>query len=271
MYILNGKFVEKKTASIPLCDHGLLYGDGIYETLRTVNGSIWLFADHMKRFRRSADATGLEIPYTNNQLKSLIEKLILKNRYQESRIRITLTRGCNDFDFASCKNPTLIIEAKKLKTPKKNLYKKGATAITYKITRPAPHIKSTSMLPSILAYRQAKNQNVFEALLVNEKEFITEASMSNFFAIKNQILYTPKENILHGTVRNYLIKLLKTRFEIKFLPISHKELYDCDELFITSTIKGVVPLVKVDNRNISDGNVGFKTREIMQIFANSLT
>lgn len=253
-----------------LCDHGLLYGDGVYETLRTINGDVWLFSEHITRLRKSAGSMGIEIPYTDNDLKSLTERLIHKNGHKESRIRITVTRGCNDFDFVSCKNPTLIIEAKQLRTPPKKLYQKGAHVITCKITRPAPQIKSTSMLPSILAYREAKRKNVFEALLVDEEGCITEASMSNFFAIQRKTIYTSDKNILEGTVRNYLIKLLRSEFKIKFSPIQRKKIYDYDELFVTSTVKGVVPVVKVDNRNISEGKVGPVVSEIMQIFTNSL-
>lgn len=270
MYILNGKLVDKETASISLCDHGLLYGDGVYETLRTIKGESWLFSQHMQRLRASANAVGIKIPYTNNQLKNFVEQLIHKNGNIDQRIRITITRGCNDFDFVSCKKPTLIVQAKQLKTPQKKLYKKGTKVITYQISRPAPQIKSTSMLAAILAYREAQKKKAFETLLVDEKGYITEASMSNFFAMKNQVLYAPEDNILSGTVRNYLIKLLKPDFEIKFLPIPYKNIYDYDELFITSTVKGVVPIVEVDNKKIAEGKVGPNTLEIMQIFFNSL-
>lgn len=126
------------------------------------------------------------------------------------------------------------------------------------------------MLPSILAYRKAKKKNAFEALLVNEKGQITEASMSNIFAVKKNTIYTPEKNILKGTVRNYIIKLIKPKFAVKFSPIGLKKLYDYDEIFITSTIKGIIPIVKVNNRNISKKQVGPKTKKIMQIFANSL-
>lgn len=270
MFILNGKLVDEKDACVPLCDHGLLYGDGIYETLRTVNGNIWLFGEHMKRLKESAELTKLKVPFTDAQIKKQIQSLIKANKINEARIRITLTRGCNGFNFLTSKNPTIIIEAKNLILPDKKLYREGAKAVTYKITRPLPQVKSISMLSSIIAYQEAQKQNAYEALLVNERGEITEASMSNVFAIKGKTLYTPNENILEGTVRNHLIKLLKNKFIIKYSGLPLKKLYDFDEIFITSTIKGVIPIVEVNNRAVNKKQVGPKTSQIIQIFANSL-
>jgi len=258
---LNGKIVSKKAANISVCDHGFLYGDAIYETMRTTRGKPWLLNEHLRRLRQSAQTLGIRVPWTNAQLKTLVSRLKKKNGNKESRIRITVSRGCNDFDFSTCKKPTLLIEANKLKLPLRKIYIEGVSAITYKIERPTPEIKSNSMLPSIMAMRESKKKKVFEAFMVDHKGNVTEGSTSNIFIVKKSEIITPKDEILKGTVRNFIIKKTTT----KEANILLKNLYEADEVFLTSSIKSAVPVVKIDGKKIGNGKVGPVTKSIINL------
>ena len=271
MYIfLNGKIVHLRDAKIAICDHGFLYGDAVYETLRTVKGFPWLFKEHFVRLKNSAKSLGIPVQYKESDLIRWISALIKKNKLKESKIRITLSRGCNDFDFTSCKKPTIVIEAHPLALLPKKIYDEGVNAVTFRAERPFPDIKSTSMLPSIMARKEAKKKKAYEAFLVDHKGNATEGSISNFFIIKKNIIYTPKEGALKGTVCAYLAKLLAKNYRVTFKNIPHKTLYSCDEMFLTSTVKGVVPVVSLDGKKIGNGKVGAITREIISHFTHSL-
>lgn len=259
--ILNGKLIPAKDAKISVFDHGFLYGDAIFETIRTVKGEPWMLREHLSRLRKSARVLGLKIGWTNAELEKMINRLCKKNGFKESRIRITLSRGCNNFEFSTCKKPTLLIEAKKLVRPLLEIYKKGVTAITYEIERSYPSIKSVSMLPAIIARREAKKRKVFESILINQKGYVTEGSISNIFVVKNGKLMTPKNEVLEGTIRNYLMK----KMPVKLTNISQKQLAASDEVFLTSSLKGVVPIVKINGKNVGNGKVGPVTKAAMEI------
>ncbi|MFC1655461.1 aminotransferase class IV [Patescibacteria group bacterium] len=258
---LNGKIVSKKDANISVCDNGFLYGDAIFETMRTVNGKLWLLNEHLKRLRQSARILGIRVPLTNAQLTNLISRLQKKNGHKESRIRITISRGCNGFDFTTCKKPTFLIEVNKLKLPPRKIYIEGVSAITYKIERPIPEFKSNSMLPSIMAIREAKKKKAFEAFMIDRNGNVTEGSTSNVFIVKKGKIITPKDGILKGTVRNFIMKKTAT----KEVNISLKKLHGADEVFLTSSIKSAVPVVKIDGKKIGTGKVGPVTKSIINL------
>ncbi|MCD6109613.1 aminotransferase class IV family protein [bacterium] len=267
-FILNGKLVESKKAVIPITDHGFLYGDGIYETMRTKNGKLWLFNEHIKRLNNSAKEVGIKVPYKKADIFKQIILLMKKNKIAEARIRLTLSRGSNDFNFGSAKTPTFLVEAKKLTFPPKEFYKKGISVVTYNIERPMAQLKSTSMLPSILAYRYAKKKHAYEALLVDCNNRITECSMSNVFFVKKGKLITPKDDILKGTVRGFIIKKTK----VKLTVIKKKDLSKMDEAFITGTVKGILPITKIDGKKVGNGKIGKVTSRLMEtIFPVTIT
>lgn len=236
-------------------DHGFKFGDAIYETIRTIDGSPWLLGKHLKRLRASAKVLGLKVPYTNAEFAKQIERLIKKNGYAESRVRITLTRGNNGFDFMTCKKPLVLIEATKLPKFKQS---DGISVTTFEVERPAARIKSTSMLPSILARRNSGE----ETLLVDRHGNITEGSFSNIFVVKGGVLITPKEGMLEGTTRNFILKKYR---KTKEAPIPLKNIYKYDEIFLTSSTKGVIPVIKVDGKPISNGKIGELTKQIIKL------
>jgi branched-chain amino acid aminotransferase len=280
--ILNGQLILEKKAKISVLDRGFLYGDAIYETLRTINGKPWLLNEHLQRLRKSAKTLGISIPWTNTMLKNFILKLCNRNsgnfkKHCDFRIRITLSRGTKDFLTS---NPTLLIQANKLKPFKKEIFQKGAKALTFKAERIFPHIKSTNMLSSIMALREAHKKNVFEAILINRDEEVKEGSISNIFIVKNKTLITPEKDILEGTLRNYIIKRVKqlkrqnkklpVNFNLRTSRITLKMLYTADEIFITNSIKGIIPIVEVDKKKIGNGKPGVITQQTIQLLPKQL-
>ncbi|MBD3156387.1 hypothetical protein GF369_01020 [Candidatus Peregrinibacteria bacterium] len=262
MYVvLNGKFKEQKKAVIPVTDNGFLYGDAVYETMRTKDGDVWLFGKHIKRLKKSAKAVGIKIPYTTKEIRRMIETLIEKNKSKEVRIRITLSRGSHGLDFGPVKKPTFLVQTKPIVLPPETLYETGVSVVTYTIERPMPKVKSTSMLPTIAAYRYARKKNAFEAVLVDHRGRISECSMSNIFFVRKGKLITPKHNVLEGTVRNLVIKQGKA----KRTTIKKRDLPKMEECFITSTIKGVLPVTNINGKCVGDGNVGPITKNLMKI------
>lgn len=253
--IINGKLIDAKKAVISISDHGFKYGDAIYETIRTINGKPWLLNEHFKRLKESAKVTGIRVKYSNAEFKKMIDLLIKKNGFKESRIRITVTRGNNDFDFKTCKDPLTLIEVTNLPPFRQS---KGISVTTMHIERTAPEIKSTSMLPSILARR---NKGA-ETLLIDHNKNITEGSFSNIFAVKNGTLITPKDGILKGTTRDYILAKYKKSKEAQ-IPL--KNIYNYDEIFLTSSTKGVIPVIKVDGKPINNGKIGRITKQIIKL------
>jgi len=259
-FILNGKLVKGKTAVISVVDHGFLYGDAVYETMRTMNGKLWLFNEHIRRLNDSAKAVGIKVPYSTFDISEQISLLMKKNNLIDARIRVTLSRGINDFNFESAKSATFLIEAKKLVFPSGELYKNGVSVVTYDIERPMPELKSTSMLPSVLACRYAKKKHVYEVLLVDCDGLVTEGSLSNVFFVKDGEVMTPKKNILNGTVRGLIIKNVK----VNLVSIKKDDLPKMDEAFLTGTVKGILPITKVNAKKVGNGKVGPVTLGLMK-------
>ena len=255
---LNGKFIEKNDGMISIADHGFLYGDGVYETLRTVNGKLWLIDEHLKRLRESLETVGIKMKRGNNEIVNLAKALMERGSADEYRVRLTVTRT------------TFLIEAVPLIAPANEIYENGVKAITFDGERPFPLVKSTSMLTSIMARREVALAKVFEAFLVDRNQNVTEGSISNIFAISGEVIYTPKERILEGTVRNLLIEILQNEFEVRITSIAKKDINDFDEVFLTSSIKGIVPVVEIDGERIGDGKVGKVTKRAMEILKENM-
>lgn len=244
--ILNKKFVRVKDAKVSIEDRGFKFGDGIYETIRTIDGKPWLLLEHLKRLRQSAKLLKMKVPLINAEFKHHIERLIKKNKHKESRIRITISR-----------TGTSLIEATRLVR-----HKGPVSAITFKGERTMPKAKSTNMLTSILGRIEAEKKKAYEALLIDRNGNITEGAYSNVFVVKNNQLYTPKDDILEGTTRNYILNKWP---KIKLAPIKAKNIYDYDEIFITSSTNGAIPVVKVDGRPINNGKIGKLTKQIIKL------
>lgn len=263
---INGTLVEAREAKISIFDHGFLYGDGVYETLRTYGGKVFQMNEHMKRLDNSIKRLGMGDAVQTKKIEQWIEKLIAKNGYPESRIRVQVTRGKNGFDFGEAKQPPVVIVAERLKPLDAMLYKKGVDVITVDESRCLPEVKSTSLLAMIVARQTAIRNDAFEALFV-ESGWVKEGSISNLFVVKNGILLTPKKGILVGITRGLILKLAgKMEVKVEEGDFTRRKLYNADEVFITSTVKGIIPVKKVDGKKIGNGKPGPMTQSLMQAF-----
>jgi branched-chain amino acid aminotransferase len=250
-------------------DHGFLYADGVYETMRTFNGRVWLMNEHLKRLRKSAERIGIYVKWTNAQLSSWIKSVVKKNNFTESRIRLTVTRGENGYDFLTCKNPTIVIQVKKLDEVPDLLIKKGVKVVTQKIDRLLPEVKSISLLAMVLANRFAAEKKAYECIFIDDDDFVKEGSISNIFIVKDEVLFTPKKGILPGTTRNFILKLAKKR-SITALEKNFRvnDLYCADEIFISNAPRGIVPVSEVDDYKI--GRTGTVTKALMEHYKNDV-
>ena len=268
---LNSKFLEESKASISINDHGFLYGDGIYETMRTYNGKVWLFNEHLDRLFNSAKILNLKIPWTRKQIEEWIYELIKKNTNRKSqianrnfRIRLTITRGNNDFDFFTTKNATILITAKPLIEEEQ---KKGLKLISFQGERTVPQAKHLSQIINIIARQQANRKKVDDAVLVDERNYISECAFSNIFMIKDGMLKTPKlNNILSGTTRKFILSFANKILPTKECKIKLKELYNADEIFLSVTTKGILFVNQIDRHRIGNGKIGEYTLKIKKIF-----
>lgn len=250
-------------------DHGFLYGDGVYETLRTFDGQVWNLAEHLKRLRSSCDLVGISLPWNAKQIGEWICETVRRNGFKESRIRVTVTRGENDFDFATGGKPTILIQVQALTPPQIEVFKKGVSIVTFKAQRFLPEAKSISLLPMVMGKRFAKQKRAYEAVFVDDAGYVLEGTITNIFVVKDGVLLTPRRNVLAGTVRTALLKIAKKNgFKAFLRDFKVRDLHLADEVFLTNAPKGVIPVVQVDGKKIGNGKPGSVTKEFLNFYRN---
>ena len=280
---LNDRFVPKEEAVVSVFDHGFLYGNGVYETLRSYGPRIFMRDQHLARLRRSAEAIGLTIPIPDAQWPDLLHEAMRRNAVGNDRVdaylRVTISRGEGEIglDPALCPRPTVVILAKALHPPSAQLLRDGVSLTVAQTRRnlPAalsPQIKSTNFLNNILAKRESIAAGTFDSLLLNWRDELTECTISNLFFISNGAVHTPAMDcgILDGITRAIVMMLA----EEEGLPVKegHYHLADLSqatECFLTNTSMEVMPVSWVDAFPISDGRPGPLTGRIQARFAAS--
>lgn len=266
MYVyLNGKIVPSKEAVVSVFDHGFLYGDGVYETMRVYDGVIFMLDEHIRRLYRSASMIGITIPLEMDPLKISIYETLIANSLKNAYVRLTVSRGYGPIglDPDLCPEPTIVITTQELKDYPKVFYEKGISLIISETRRNLkeainPCIKSLNFLNNILAKIEAKKRDAYEALMLNAYGKLTEGTISNVFFYKDGILCTPSLEcgILDGITRGIVIGLaLKEGLRIKEGEFTKEDIYSAAEVFITSTTLEVMPVSKVDNQNYAVGNI----------------
>lgn len=258
---LNGKFLKAREAKVSIFDHGFLYGDGVYETLRTYGGKVWQIQEHLKRLERSGKRVELDLPISLEVLEKWVRKLVEKNGFQESRIRVTLTRGIS--------KPTLLIQSEKLHLQPESVYKNGIKTMMVYVERVAPEVKSISMLPMIIAQQCMKHSGAYEGLLIDNKRYVREGTITNVFMVKNGVIFTPKSRILKGTTRNCIIKIArKMKMRLRVEDFTVRKLKNADELFLTNALRGIIPVRRVDDHIY--GRPGPVTKQLMRTFDDAI-
>ncbi len=272
MYVyLNDRIVPAEDAVVSVFDHGFLYGDGIYETMRAYNGIVFMIDEHIKRLFRSASLIGLKIPYNSEKLKSSIYKTIQANNLENAYIRLTISRGCGslglDPDF--CQKPSIVIIAKEQKDYPKSLYQKGLKVIIAKTRRNFkeainPRIKSLNFLNNILAKLEAKEKNANEAIMLNVYGKLTEGTICNVFFYKDNVLFTPSVDcgILDGITRGIVIDIAKKQgIRVKEGKFTKTDIYSANEIFVTNTTMEVMPVSELDGNKYPAGEISKNLRK----------
>jgi branched-chain amino acid aminotransferase len=260
MIFLNNKLVRKDKAMISVFDHGFLYGDGIYETLRAYNGMVFMLDEHIERLYRSASLIQLTIHKNTDAIKKAVYQTLRANRLREAVVRITVSRGAGPagLDPELCKKPTFVIFATQFRKYPEQCYRKGVKISIVKTRRNIisalnPQIKSLNFLNNVLAKIEAKNENTFEALMLNYRGYLAEGTVSNVFFVKDESLYTPGLNagILGGITRKAVLDIArKCGFKIRQGEFRKNAIYGAEEVFLSNTTMEVMPVSHVDNVRI---------------------
>ena len=273
---IDGEYYPKSQAKISVYDHGLLYGDGVFEGIRAYKGVVFKLGEHIDRLYRSAHAIMLDIPLTKEEMIRAVIETLKRNNLRDAYIRLLVTRGVGDLglDPRKCPKPTVIIIADTIKLHKTEAKEKGVTAaITWvrrdSVDATSHEIKSLNYLNSILAKIEANNMGVDEAICLDHRGFICEGAAENLFIVKEGKIITPPTitGALSGITRNRIIRLAKDLgYEVYEKNITPTELLTADEVFFTGTAAEIVPVVEINKRKIGDGTPGPVTKHLMKEF-----
>jgi len=273
---IDGKLLPKEDAKISVYDHGLLYGDGVFEGIRIYNGKIFEPALHFRRLFDSAKAIRLTVPYSVEQLLAATEQTFRANNFTDCYVRLVVTRGVGYLGLNpnKCANPSVFIIADMIDLYPKEMYEKGMAVITSSVIRThpsalSPRIKSMNYLNNILAKIEATDAGVPEAVMLNHEGNVAECTADNIFIVRDGIAYTPTtaDGILEGVTRDVIIRLCKRDgVQLVEKTLQRHDLYIADEMFLTGTGAEVIPVTKIDGRAIGTGEVGEVTRRLIAAF-----
>ena len=271
---IDGKLYPKEEAKISVFDHGLLYGDGVFEGIRCYNGNMFKFSEHIDRLYDSANAIALEIPMTKEEIGNAVKDTLDANNMKDSYIRLVVTRGIGKLglDPFNCAKPQIIIITDLIELYPKELYEKGLDAVIVPTIRNHyealnPKIKSLNYLNNILAKIECINSGAAEGVMLNKDGYVAECTGDNIFIIKDNEIITPPTyaGILIGITRNVVIDLAtEAGIAIKEEQITRYDLYAADECFLTGTAAGIIPVARIDGRKISSGAPGRITRSLLE-------
>jgi len=273
---IDGKFYEKEDAKISVFDHGLLYGDGVFEGIRAYNGKIFRLADHLDRLYASAKAIWLDVWMPKAEMTAMCEECIRINGLSDAYIRLIVTRGVGDLglDPRKCKKASIICIADKIALFPAEVYDRGLTMMTsatpvHHREGVSPRIKSLNYLAHILAKVEAVAAGADEALMLEAGDGVAEGVGENVFAIHGKRLITPPaySGILRGITRDTVVEIAPAAgLEVREEPLTRYDLYTADEVFLTGTAAEIVGVVKLDGRVIADGKVGPITKDLAARF-----
>ncbi|HNX81516.1 MAG TPA: branched-chain-amino-acid transaminase [Candidatus Omnitrophota bacterium] len=272
---MNGKFCDKEDAKVSVFDHGLLYGDGVFEGIRAYGRRVFKLREHIVRLYESAHTIMLHIPMTHDQMVKAVVSTLKANNLDNAYIRLVVTRGEGDLglDPRKCTGgPTVIIITDNIKMYPEKFYKEGLSIITVPTVRNLtealnPQVKSLNYLNNIMAKIEATNVGYEEAIMLNSLGYVSECTGDNFFVIKKGHLYTPPQcmGTLRGITRDAVIEIAaKNKVLVHEHVMTRHEIFNSDEAFLTGTAAEIVPVVKVDGRCIGSGKPGPLTLKLLK-------
>ncbi|PWT82336.1 MAG: branched-chain amino acid aminotransferase [Blastocatellia bacterium] len=280
---VNGQISDQAHAVVSVFDHGFLYGEGVYETLRTYNGRPFLFDRHMRRLRNSAGMLALPVPLTDDLIEARFQDTmraagIAGAPGNEAYIRLMITRGVGDlsYDPAVCSTPTVVIVVKPQVDPPVDAFERGVTVALVSIVRNHPGsvnpiIKSNNLLNNAIAMQEAVRRSAFEGLMRNYRGELAECTTSNVFLVKNGTALTPPVDagLLAGITREFLFEVgVEQGVPVREAVLRDNDLFEADEAFLTSTTREIVPIVRVEDRLIGAGTPGPITKALLDAYRN---
>ena len=265
IYYVDGKYLPSEQAVLPVDDLSILRGYGVCDIMRTYNGRPYFLSEHILRLEHSAQMVGLSLPWTTDDIKDIILKtLVLNQEIQEANIRIVVTGGSSSDFFTPMGPPRLIVMVTPIKKLPRFWYSNGVKVITIAQEREVPDAKVTSYIQAALALKKAAETSAVEAIYVNQKQEALEGTTSNLFAFIKDCLVTPDKGVLKGITRRVVLALGHQLFKVEKRALKLEELLQADEVFITGTSKGVVPVIQIDGTPIGLGKPGKNTRSLVQ-------
>lgn len=273
---IDGVVLEAAEARVSVLDNGFVYGDSVYETLRTYGGRPFLLDRHLARLRRSAGRLAIALPLHDSELAGRLHETLRRAGNQESAIRIVVSRGVGDmtYRFDRVVGPTVAIVVKPLEPFPESRYREGVAVAIVSVRRNHrdaldPAIKSSNLLNNILATREAQAQGAFEAILLNHDGYVAEGAGSNVFVAKAGALLTPPlgAGLLAGLTRELVLELApRLGIELREQPLLPPELRQAEEAFLTSTLKEILPITRVDGAALADGRPGPLTARLLAAY-----
>ena len=273
---LNGRFVAREQAQVSVFDHGFLYGDGIYETMRAYGGKLFLLKKHLARLKHSADAISLKLPLPLDRIGDALNESVSINKLQEAYVRLHISRGPGELglDPALCAAPTMVIVAKPFHEYPAAYFERGisvaivATRRNHPLALP-PAIKGTNFLNNILAKIEAIKAHAYEGIMLNWEGYVAEGTISNICMVKKGVLYTPHldTGILEGVTRDLVLRLAKrNKIPVREAMLLPKDLLSADESFITNTTMEIMPVTTVGRKKIGRGVPGPVTAALRKAY-----
>ena len=273
---LSGKLVDEVDAKVSVFDHGLLYGDGVFEGIRVYGGKVFLHRQHIDRLYESAKAIRLVIPMSPDEIIRAVEETVLANNIGDGYVRLVVTRGAGSLglDIRKTGNPQVIVIADTITLYPPETYTKGMRLVTASTIRNhpgalSPRIKSLNYLNNILARIEGTDAGMVEALMLNHKGEVAECTGDNIFIVKQGVIRTPSPDsgILEGITRDAVIRLAREAgYRVDECALTRHDLYIADEMFLTGTAAEVVAVVSLDGRCIGSGEPGPITRDLLERF-----
>jgi len=269
---IDGKYFDERSAKVSVFDHGLLYGDGVFEGIRAYNGRVFKLKEHIDRLFCSAKAILLTPPLAHAELMRATVETCRRNKLRDAYIRLVVTRGVGTLGLNPnrCKQPSVIIIAGKIQLYPKEMYERGMEIVTVPTTRNLhsalnPAIKSLNYLNNILAKIEANNAGCEEAIMLNAEGFVAECTGDNLFIVKGGKLFTPplSAGALYGITRGTVMDIAREAgHEVAEPNLTRYDVFNADECFLTGTGAEIIPVIKVDGRLIGNGTPGQVTRKL---------
>jgi len=263
IYFVDGQFVLKEDAYISVSDITIIRGYGVFEFLVTYNQVPFCLKEHLDRLFYSAKELGLNVGYSQNEIAQIVYELIERNPYPECGIKIIITGGESVDDFTPTGKSKLIALVNEFKHLDESLYQNGISVQTTPLKRALPLIKTTDYSPAIVAMLKAKREGFFDILYVDDDRNLLECSRSNFFAVKNGVIITPKVDVLPGITKDYILR----HVGVEERQIRYDEIHEFDEAFTTSSTKEVLPICQIDQ--IVIGSPGKISKQLRELFTQS--